>query len=171
MKWIDFSEHRSATGEANINSTSPQIPPSAQDKEDIGGSGLGFQRGRKQFTWRWKSKCWANKCLLGQAETMDPEWALISRPFWDSLIACTYTLHIYLVVGLFQKQTFYLNQSFSITWAVKTSMLMWHVKMWEKIPVKTEETGGSSFTDYTACFLLPLIYIATLQPTVGYLNK
>ena len=41
-------------------------------KEDVGG-GLGLQRGGRQFTWRWKSKCLLNKCLLGQSETGDAE--------------------------------------------------------------------------------------------------
>ena len=34
-----------------------------------GGMGLWFERLRraaKQFTWRWKSKCLVNKCLLGR---------------------------------------------------------------------------------------------------------
>ena len=39
-------------------------------KEDVGGSGLRIQRGGRQFTWRWKSKYWVNKCLLGPAETV-----------------------------------------------------------------------------------------------------
>ena len=39
-------------------------------EEDVGGSDLGLQRGRRQFTWRWKSKCFINKCLLGHEEIM-----------------------------------------------------------------------------------------------------
>ena len=38
-------------------------------KEDVGGSDLGFQRGGRQFTWRWKIKRLVNICLLGSAET------------------------------------------------------------------------------------------------------
>ena len=30
-----------------------------------------FKMEKRQFTWRWKSKCLVNKCLLGQAESMD----------------------------------------------------------------------------------------------------
>lgn len=30
-----------------------------------GVSGVGLHRAGRQFTWRWKSKCLANKCLLG----------------------------------------------------------------------------------------------------------
>ena len=36
------------------------------------GSGLGPRSGGRQFTWRWKSKCLVNKCLLGHSETMRP---------------------------------------------------------------------------------------------------
>lgn len=32
------------------------------------GSGLGLQRGGRQFTWGLKSKCLVNECLLGSAE-------------------------------------------------------------------------------------------------------
>ena len=39
-------------------------------KEDVGDSGLGLERGGREFIWRWKSKGFVNKCLLGQAETM-----------------------------------------------------------------------------------------------------
>lgn len=28
-----------------------------------------LERGRRQLTWRWKSKCFVNKCSLGLAET------------------------------------------------------------------------------------------------------
>ena len=31
-------------------------------KEDVGGSGLGFQRGRRQFAWRWECEYLVNKC-------------------------------------------------------------------------------------------------------------
>ena len=34
-------------------------------KEDVSGSGLGLQTGGRQLTWRWKSKCFVHKCLLG----------------------------------------------------------------------------------------------------------
>lgn len=33
-------------------------------KGEVGDRGLGPQRGR-QFTWRWKSRCLVNKCVLG----------------------------------------------------------------------------------------------------------
>lgn len=39
-------------------------------EEDVGDRGLVLWWGGKQLTWRWKSKCLVNKCLLGQAETM-----------------------------------------------------------------------------------------------------
>ena len=37
---------------------------SAKDKEDVGGRGLGLQRGGRPFTWRWKSKGLINTYLL-----------------------------------------------------------------------------------------------------------
>ena len=37
-------------------------------KQDVVGSGSGLQRGGKQFTWIWKSKCLINKCLVGYVE-------------------------------------------------------------------------------------------------------
>ena len=37
-------------------------------KEDVGVRGLGHQRGGRQLTWRWKSKCLVDKCLLGQRQ-------------------------------------------------------------------------------------------------------
>ena len=39
-------------------------------KEDVGGEGVGLPRGGRQFTWRWESKCFVSKCLLGPAESM-----------------------------------------------------------------------------------------------------
>ena len=39
-------------------------------KEDVGISGLWPQKGGKQLTWRWKSKCFVNKCFLGHEETV-----------------------------------------------------------------------------------------------------
>ena len=50
--------------------------------KDVGSSSLGFQRGEKQFTWRWKIKSLVNKCLLGKQKQCDTEWPLISRPCW-----------------------------------------------------------------------------------------
>lgn len=47
-------------------------------KEAVGGSGLGLQKGGTWFTWRWKSWCLVNKCLLGLQWQWDPEWTLIS---------------------------------------------------------------------------------------------
>ena len=39
----------------------------------LGGSSLGPQRGERQLTWRWKSKCLVNKCLLGLQRQWDTE--------------------------------------------------------------------------------------------------
>ena len=39
-------------------------------KEDVGGSGLRLQGGVRQLTWKLKSKCLVNKCLLGLTEKM-----------------------------------------------------------------------------------------------------
>ena len=49
---------------------SPADPSSAKDKEDVGGGGLGRQRGGRPWPWTWTSKCWGSTCLLGQAETV-----------------------------------------------------------------------------------------------------
>ena len=45
--------------------------------KDVGSSSLGFQRGEKQFTWRWKSNCLVNRYLLSPAETIGPR-----EEFW-----------------------------------------------------------------------------------------
>ena len=59
---------------AHQNGQSPHLKYHLQlkAKEDVGGSGLGPQKGVRQFTWRWKSKCLVNskKCLLSCTETM-----------------------------------------------------------------------------------------------------
>ena len=39
-------------------------------EKDVGDRGLVLWWGGKKLTWRWKSKCLVNKCLLGQAETV-----------------------------------------------------------------------------------------------------
>ena len=36
----------------------------------------GLQRGERQLTWRWKSKCLANKCLLALQRLGETEWNL-----------------------------------------------------------------------------------------------
>ena len=41
-----------------------------ETKENVEGSGLELQRGERQFTWRWKSKCLVSKCLPCFAKTM-----------------------------------------------------------------------------------------------------
>lgn len=49
--------------------TSPYIYQlQVKTKEDVGGSSLGLQMGGRQCTWRYKSKCLVNKCLLGHIE-------------------------------------------------------------------------------------------------------
>ena len=42
-------------------------------KEDVGGSGLGLQRGVRQFTQEWKSKCLVKKCWPCLTKTMRDE--------------------------------------------------------------------------------------------------
>lgn len=40
-------------------------------KEDVGGSVLGLEEGRRQLIWR-QANISLNKCVLGQAETVVP---------------------------------------------------------------------------------------------------
>ena len=40
-----------------------------------------FKEEEGQATWKWKSKCSVNKCLLDLAKIMDTEWTLISKSF------------------------------------------------------------------------------------------
>ena len=41
-------------------------------KKSVGGTGLGFPRGGRQFTWKWKSKCSVDRTLIrmGLARTL-----------------------------------------------------------------------------------------------------
>ena len=48
-------------------------------KDDVGGIGLGPQRGRKQFTWRWKNNYLGKDCFLG--------WQTMGRRV-DSALCC-----------------------------------------------------------------------------------
>ena len=41
-----------------------------ETKEDVEGSGLGLQRSRREFAWRWKNKCFINWYLLGLVESV-----------------------------------------------------------------------------------------------------
>lgn len=50
-----------------------------QTKEVVGGSGLGLQKGRREFTRIWKSKHLVNRSSPGPAETTGHEWSLVSK--------------------------------------------------------------------------------------------
>lgn len=78
---------------------SPHKPSSARDKEGGWGTGLRHQRGRRQFTWRRKSKYWVNKCLLAQQRLWDTECTLISKSFPTT--HSPYSLQTSLVIILF----------------------------------------------------------------------
>ena len=47
---------------------SPKYHLQLKTKEDVEGRSLGLHRGGRQFTWRWRSKCLVNRCLLNQME-------------------------------------------------------------------------------------------------------
>ena len=40
-------------------------------KEDVGGSGLGLKKGRRQCPWRYKNKYLVNEFLLGHEEAWE----------------------------------------------------------------------------------------------------
>ena len=64
-------------------------------KEDAVGRDLGLQTGKRQYTWRWKSRCLVNKCFLGHVESMGPRvvsgfYALPLTPPHLAHILCKY---------------------------------------------------------------------------------
>ena len=68
-------------------------------EEDVGGSGLGCQRGGMQFTWRWKSKCLENKCLLGQQRQWDSEKNFKKQTLLGSSLSATQFI-LYISMGI-----------------------------------------------------------------------
>ena len=66
-------------------------------KEDVVSNTLELQRGVRLLTWRWKSKCLINKCLMGPAETQwDTDRTLGSKAFCVSTPHIAHILYRYL---------------------------------------------------------------------------
>lgn len=72
--------------------------PQVKTKEVVGGSGLGLQKGRREFTRRWKSKCLVY---------MDTEYSLISKVCLNLPTTQVHTLGRYAWWSL--GQAFHLN--------------------------------------------------------------
>ena len=80
-------------------------------KENVEGRDLGLQRGGRQFTWRWKSKCLVNKHMPCLAETMEhgedfDQMGLVGSSLSTTPSLC-YTISIYDDIS-FLEQFFYL---------------------------------------------------------------